>query len=113
MPIRSRGLLEGGEERHGLLSMCSVRHRIRHWQKLCRMKQGRHMFWGLIVLLLMCFLLKFLLMHIFSHQLDVHRAIRSNIVQHKNSSHTHSVYIQLSFLFISIMCVSLPVLNCF
>ncbi|KAL1348362.1 hypothetical protein AAHE18_07G075200 [Arachis hypogaea] len=75
MPIRSRGLLEGGEERHGLLSMCSVRHRIRHWQKLCRMKQGRHMFWGLIVLLLMCFLLKFLLMHIFSHQLDVHRAI--------------------------------------
>jgi len=82
-----RGLLDGGEDRYGLMSFGTkdifiMRRKIRYWQK--QFKQ-RHLFGGLMVLLLMCVITKFILMNMFSDQLDLDTAIPSNVVQDEPS----------------------------
>ncbi|KAK7300553.1 hypothetical protein RJT34_11399 [Clitoria ternatea] len=80
-----RGLLDGTDERYGLMSsgmrgMSSIRRKIRHWYRQFRLKLGRHMFWGLMVLIFMCMLTKFVLLNIFSDQLDLAHVTHSNVV---------------------------------
>ncbi|KAG5053015.1 hypothetical protein JHK87_005213 [Glycine soja] len=82
-----RGLLDGTEQRYGLMSssmrgMSSTRRKIRHWQKLFRLKLGRHMFLGLMVLVFMCVLTKFVLLNMFSDQLTLDPEIHANLVKH-------------------------------
>jgi len=82
-----RSLLDGTEERYGLMSssmrgMSSTRRKIRHWQKLFKLKLGRHMFWGLMVLVFMCVIAKFVLLNMFSEQLDLDPVNHANVVKH-------------------------------
>ncbi|XP_029130303.1 O-fucosyltransferase 19 [Cajanus cajan] len=82
-----RGLLDGPEERYGLMSsgmrgMSSTRRKIRHWQKLFRLKLGRHMFWSLMILVFMCVLTKFVLLNMFSDQLALDPITHANVVKH-------------------------------
>lgn len=79
-----RGLSDGSEERYGLMSsgikgMSSTRRKIRHWQKLFRLKLGRHMFLGLMILIFMCVLTKFVLLNMFSDQLTLDPIIHANM----------------------------------
>ena len=86
-----RGLLDGGvEEHYGLMSFGNskdifpkLRRKIKHyWQKKFK---RRHVFCGLIVLVFMSMLTKFLLLTIFSDQLDLDPNIHSNLMQDKPS----------------------------
>lgn len=89
MVMARRGLLEGTEDRYGLMSrlgtrdMIPMRRKIRHWQKQFK---RRHMFWGLMVLVFMCVLTKFVLLNMFSDQLEWEPVIHSNLLEHKPSS---------------------------
>ena len=99
-----RGLLDGTEQRYGLMSssmrgMSSTRRKIRHWQKLFRLKLGRHMFLGLMVLVFMCVLTKFVLLNMFSDQLTLDPEIHANLVKHYVPSPNNSpVYNNLSYV---------------
>ncbi|RZB67717.1 O-fucosyltransferase 19 [Glycine soja] len=83
-----RGLLDGTEERYGLMSssmrgMSSTRRKIiRDWQKLFRLKLGRHMFLALMVLVFMCVLTKFVLLNMLFDQLALDPVIHANLVKH-------------------------------
>jgi hypothetical protein len=90
-----RGLLDGVEEHYGLMSPGStkdifhIRRKIRFWQR--KLKQ-RHIFGGLIVLIFMCVLIKFILLNMFFRQLDLDPMIHSNVVEdHKPSPNNLSV----------------------
>lgn len=88
---------EGTEERHGLMSsgirgMSSPQRKLRHWQKVLRLKLGRHMFWGLMVLVFMCVIAKFVLLNMFSEQLDFDPINRTNVVKHLPSPTKSPVY---------------------
>jgi len=100
-----RGLLDGTEERYGLMSssmrgMSSTRRKIiRDWQKLFRLKLGRHMFLALMVLVFMCVLTKFVLLNMFSDQLTLDPEIHANLVKHYVPSPNNSpVYNNLSYV---------------
>ncbi|KOM46946.1 hypothetical protein LR48_Vigan07g065000 [Vigna angularis] len=84
--LTRRNMSEGTEERHGLMSSgirgMSPRRKIRHWQKLFRLKLGRHMFWGLMVLVFMCVIAKFVLLNMFSEQLDFDPINHTNVLKH-------------------------------
>ncbi|WJX64101.1 O-fucosyltransferase 19, variant 2 [Trifolium repens] len=84
-----RGLLDGVEEHYGLMSPGStkdifhIRRKIRFWQR--KLKQ-RHIFGGLIVLIFMCVLIKFILLNMIFRQLDLDPMIHSKVVEdHKPS----------------------------
>ncbi|RZC26699.1 O-fucosyltransferase 19 [Glycine soja] len=95
-----RGLLDGTEQRYGLMSssmrgMSSTRRKIRHWQKLFRLKLGRHMFLGLMVLVFMCVLTKFVLLNMFSDQLTLDPEIHANLVKHYVPSPNNSPTLEI------------------
>lgn len=89
MLMSRRGLLDGGtEERYGLMSfgnkdMFPMRRKIRHWHKNFK---RRHLFWALMVLVFMSVFTKFLLLNMFSDQLDMNPQIHSNVVEDDPSS---------------------------
>ena len=98
-----RGLLDGTEERYGLMSssmrgMSSTRRKIRHWQKLFRLKLGRHMFLGLMVLVFMCVLTKFVLLNMLFDQLALDPVIHANLVKHVPSPNKSPVYNYLFYV---------------
>ncbi|CAJ1970972.1 unnamed protein product [Sphenostylis stenocarpa] len=93
-----RSLLDGTEERYGLMSsgmrgMSSTRRKIRHWQKLFRLQLGRHMFFALMVLVCLCMLAKFVLfMNMSSDPLaldTIHANVTLKIWKHPDSSNYH------------------------
>ncbi|KAE9596172.1 putative GDP-fucose protein O-fucosyltransferase [Lupinus albus] len=85
MFMATRGLLDGTEERHGLMlfGMSSMQRKTRHYQKLFRLRLGRRVFWALMVLVFMCVVTKFVLFNMFSDQLHLNPLIPSNMVEDK------------------------------
>ncbi|XP_058744853.1 O-fucosyltransferase 19-like [Vicia villosa] len=82
-----RGLLDGAEEHYGLMSFGTkdifrIRRKIRLWHKKFK---RRHIFGGLMVLIFVCMLSKFLLLNMFSEQLDLDPVIHSNAVEDEHS----------------------------
>jgi len=80
-------MLEGTEEPYGLISfgmrgMSSTRRKIRHWQKILKLKLGLHMFLGLMVLVFMCVIAKFVLLNVLSEQLEFEPFNHTNVVKH-------------------------------
>lgn len=82
-----RGLLDGVEEHYGLMSFGTkdifrIRRKIRLWHKKFK---RQHIFGGLMVLIFVCMLSKFLLLNMFSEQLDLDPVIHLNAVEGEHS----------------------------